>query len=824
MMRWPVAWTLAGLVLVVPPAFAAKDDAGAELAATLIPATITAAVFLTTFFVFRQWFPNVYAPRANWLRNAYETIQLPSGLASTWKFLRIVYRVPESEVIDKIGCDAAILLRVYALGVELFAICSFVAIPLLAINATGEVGLDGLMALSMANIEPGSDRLWGHVIGMWVMSFVVYYLLRRHYNEILTITQNFKATRMVKYSVMVRNLPKELCSDEALQAYFKKMYRDTHDAIVVRDIGSLASTTQEYIDVTVGLETARVTWEKAQMDPKLRKAGKEPQRPTMRRLPALTKVTHDPMGMLSDVKDVGKKVDTIDYLTERQAALREQIEALREDDAAKKPTTAGFVTFRSIATANAAPKVLHAVAPGTVEVELAPEAREVFWPGLVMPPLRRDAGSHVVTLLKIPLVWAYIIAILFIATVKNIDDLSKNKGLGWLKFVHKLPLSIQGVIQGLLPVIMLAALMAILPMILRLFAQKAGEPSESAIQAYVFGTHYAYQVVFVFFLTILAETFFDSLDEVIEHPPEFFALLGRTVPASGTFFMSYVMLLALASFPGELARLGPLILQWLQFKRGLALDTEKMRVMEPGHIDYGKLLPQQLVVYLIVLAYANVAPIIVLFGIFYFVLGYFTWKHQLLMVYTTICESGGTHWHRIFKFILIGVAISQATLIGVVAAMRGIKQGPFLAPLLIITYFFYYHFDTKYASTVSTTVVAREVAANVDASKEPPSDEELASMTLAFKQPELVYDLDDILYHSSVRCATAECLAKPPPKETWVLVPNALAHSGGNPYLYDDAFDGSESLVPRENSKGVQLTTVYGGADLSPTRSDKTEI
>lgn len=92
----------------------------------------------------------------------------------------------------------------------------------------------------------------------------------------------------------------------------------------------------------------------------------------------------------------------------------------------------------------------------------------------------------------------------------------------------------------------------------------------------------------MFFLTILAETFFDSLDEVIEHPPEFFALLGRTVPASGTFFMSYVMLLALASFPGELARLGPLILQWLQFKRGLALDTEKMRVMEPGHIDYGK--------------------------------------------------------------------------------------------------------------------------------------------------------------------------------------------------------------------------------------------
>jgi hypothetical protein len=45
---------------------------------------------------------------------------------------------------------------------------------------------------------------------------------------------------MVNYCVLVRNLPKELQSDEALTEYFQTLYPDTfHSAIMVRDIGKL---------------------------------------------------------------------------------------------------------------------------------------------------------------------------------------------------------------------------------------------------------------------------------------------------------------------------------------------------------------------------------------------------------------------------------------------------------------------------------------------------------------------------------------------------------------------------------------------------------
>jgi hypothetical protein len=86
----------------------------------------------------------------------------------------------------------------------------------------------------------------------------------------------------------------------------------------------------------------------------------------------------------------------------------------------------------------------------------------------------------------------------------------------------------------------------------------------------------------------------------------------------------------------------------------------------------------------------------------------------MLMLYTSLCESGGTNWHRIFKFIMVGVVISQVTVIGVVAVKVGVEMGPFLLPLPVISYLFFSHFDGLYGHTVSSKLVAREVARRTD--------------------------------------------------------------------------------------------------------------
>eukprot|EP00037_Helgoeca_nana_P019930 m.196447 g.196447 ORF g.196447 m.196447 type:complete len:220 (+) comp25056_c0_seq13:1453-2112(+) len=129
-----------------------------------------------------------------------------------------------------------------------------------------------------------------------------------------------------------------------------------------------------------------------------------------------------------------------------------------------------------------------------------------------------------------------------------------------------------------------------------------------------------YQVVFVFFLTMLSSAIFASLDVVLADPTQIFSILGETVPGAGNFFIAYVVLQAFGKFPGELARIVPLILQKF-FLRSVALDTERMKIMEPGTMDYGTLLPQQLVIYLLVLAYSVLHPIISFFGVIYFGIG-----------------------------------------------------------------------------------------------------------------------------------------------------------------------------------------------------------
>lgn len=98
--------------------------------------------------------------------------------------------------------------------------------------------------------------------------------------------------------------------------------------MVVREIGGLVEKMEEYTAVTLDLTVTKVAWEVAQNDPKLRKNGAEPLRPTMR--PFKVELTTNPAHLLGDVADLGKKVDKIDYLTEQQRDLRQQVRS-RQD-------------------------------------------------------------------------------------------------------------------------------------------------------------------------------------------------------------------------------------------------------------------------------------------------------------------------------------------------------------------------------------------------------------------------------------------------------------------------------------------------------------
>ena len=261
-------------------------------------------------------------------------------------------------------------------------------------------------------------------------------------------------------------------------------------ATACMEIGNLPSVIKDYTEVCKELDRTKTTWAAAEASSK---PGSTRKRPTKRpgRIPL-----------------VGSRVDAIEHLEAKAEALKKEIEAIRAavgerehaavDEAARPAahgnaavallttglgrvtngakaltnvvlnkqdvavSTAGFVTFKTLAAASAAAQTTHAVLPDTVTVELAPEPREVYWPGVIMTPKVRASQGRVVSLLTVGLCFAYVFPVLFVSSLGDLESVAKQDGMDWMEdWVEDLDPFWLGLIQGLLPVLLLMGLMAL---------------------------------------------------------------------------------------------------------------------------------------------------------------------------------------------------------------------------------------------------------------------------------------------------------------------------------------------------------------------------
>ena len=108
--------------------------------------------------------------------------------------------------------------------------------------------------------------------------------------------------------------------------------------------------------------------------------------------------------------------------------------------------------------------------------------------------------------------------------------------------------------------------------------------------------------------------------------------------------------------------------------------------------DYGRICAEHLLILLLGLAYATVAPLLLIFVLFYFVLAFVTWRHQLLYVYqpsrnraVELAESGGMMWPTMFRCCVAALLIGQITLEGILSLKGGYVQAAVLLPLPFVT-------------------------------------------------------------------------------------------------------------------------------------------
>lgn len=473
---------------------------------TLIPTFIIAAIAFSCFLLVRNRYARVYRPRTD-ERLWEEEKRTPRSGAGFFGQLTNFSSLPDSLVLRHNSLDGYLWLRFFKLLIVLSFVGCCITWPILfPVNATGGGGQQQLDMLTMSNIA-NPVRYYAHALTACIyLGLVVLVIARERINFVGLRRAYFlsaaHAQRLSSRTVMILGLPHDYMNEKSLREMFgsnvRKIWLQTdcdklEDAVKNRNKTALKLEGAE-LKLVQNANKLRLKSLKTQT-PDAETAGSDPKqwidvkkRPTHRLKP-----------------QIWKKVDTINWsrgtLTELDRFVQEQQGEHLDLKHSKVP--AAFIEFSSQTAAHHAyqsvgRESMTKFAPRYIGVQ--PE--EVVWKNLSVSNASRKIKLMLATGVICVMIIFWAIPVAFVGALSNINYLT-NK-VPFLGFINDIPKPILGVVTGLLPVVLLAVLMALVPIFCGLLAKFAGEPTLSAIELKTQSWYFAFQVVQVFLITTFA--------------------------------------------------------------------------------------------------------------------------------------------------------------------------------------------------------------------------------------------------------------------------------------------------------------------------------
>lgn len=109
---------------------------------------------------------------------------------------------------------------------------------------------------------------------------------------------------------------------------------------------------------------------------------------------------------------------------------------------------------------------------------------------------------------------------------------------------------------------------------------------------------------------------------------------------------------------------------------------------DPGFFPFHKILAQDMLVVVISVVFAVIAPLVLLPAIIFCLFSRIMWTHHHLYVYESVFETGGMFWPKIFRRFVFGLMIAQATITGQFILKEARHEAYATLVLMGLTYFF----------------------------------------------------------------------------------------------------------------------------------------
>ncbi|GAA6060530.1 hypothetical protein JCM10212_005611 [Sporobolomyces blumeae] len=680
----------------------------------LVTGLIIAGAELAAFLVLKNRFRQVYYPRSYMVPPENRVDPLPHSFLG---WIPFIIRADAKQLIRKAGLDAYVFVRFLFLMMEIFA--PFMAITwiiLLPVDAANSKGTNnGINRFTFGNVgQSEQPRYAAHLILVWILTFWVFYLIRREYSTFIVLRQDFlmskeHAQHAMSKTVLVTGVPKEFLNQHSMNKFCSTLPGGTKRIWFARDLKDLPDLYDDRNDACNKLEKAETKLLKLASKQILKNQKKKHDAPAgdtesargeiARYVPTKKRPTHK-LGFLGLF---GKKVDTIDWAREEIANKTKEIERERDvlngpsGDKEYEPQSAAFIQFNTQIAAHMFAQCLAHHAPLRMSARyLEVHQEDVIWDNLSINPYQAR-GRYVLSwaaTLGLIILWSFPVA--FVGLISNVNKLCLVAS--WLEWLCNLPVPVEGIIQGSLPPLALAILFILLPIILRLFARFEGIPLRTGVELSLMTRYFIFLVIHGFLIVTLASGLVSAIPQIAKNPSSAVTLLATQLPSASTFFLTYFVTVSFSGAAGNLLQIARIAIYYVKL---VLLGSTPRSIfgikynMSP--VYWGTLFPSMTLLTVIGLTYSVIAPLVCGFALVAFALFWFVYKYLFLLVVDSPPESetGGLFYPKALTHIFVGLYIEQVCLCGLFFLAQdangnqsAIPEGAIMVVLIVITVLF----------------------------------------------------------------------------------------------------------------------------------------
>jgi hypothetical protein len=430
---------------------------------------LTATLFILAFIFVRNRFPKIYSPRT-YIGTVPEKDRTPSQ-SSSFGWTHTMRVVPDKFMLYHQSLDSFLFLRFLRTLIFICVIgCVFTWPVLIPVNFIGGGKSMDLNRLSIGNVKSNS-YLYVHAAVAWVFFSFVMFTVARERLWLIGLRQAWNlsktnASRLSSRTVLYLSAPTAALDESNMKRFFGSDAIRLWPATKTGKLQSLVSARNSKVEELEAAEMSLI--QKANNKAKKAQNKNHSRKPTYDSLPDDVKKSLRPTHILK-TGDIGKQVDSIDWIREQIKEKERQIEQARESNENVNKHGGAAAVFVEFRTQVAAQRAVQQVASSDI-LSLTPRytwvmPNEVNWDNLSLTPARRVSQEGIAIALVIATIIFWSIPVGLVGALSNVSYLAKN--YQYLSFLNSLPSPIINLLSGLVPPALLSALASYVPKIFR---------------------------------------------------------------------------------------------------------------------------------------------------------------------------------------------------------------------------------------------------------------------------------------------------------------------------------------------------------------------